>query len=166
MSLYPHLAPLLVEFACLVNQECTALDAHELASIEALLLYDVELPAKLFVRIRQELKRKFLLCLEFLVRSEAVSRNAEYDGVGTPEFCMQVAEILSFGRTTRCCVFWVEIEYYLRATQRFQVDRLIAGCGTLEVFNYAVQGWSGQWFLLLCGCSVIEWKSGFDRFQD
>ncbi len=73
MTLDLYLAPFLAKLALLVDQEGAAFDTHELSPVKGLFLDDVELAAEFFVRIRQQLKGKLVLCFELLVRGNAVA---------------------------------------------------------------------------------------------
>src|SRR5690606_380182 len=69
--------PLAPKHAFGVDQKRAALDAERLAPVHILLFDDVELLAERFVRVGDELERQRVLCLEFLVRGEAVARHSE-----------------------------------------------------------------------------------------
>ena len=122
-----HLAPFLSQFAVLVNEEGTPHNAHELPAVERFFLDDVELFAELLVRIRNEIKGKALLFPEFLVRGNAVTRNAKNDRVLAPKFGVQRAEITAFGRAAGRAVFRVEIDDDVLAAQLFELDFLVTG---------------------------------------
>ena len=139
MSLNLHFAPFLAQFAVFVDQERAAFDAHEFASIQGFLLDDVKLLTQLFFRIGQEVKRKFLLGLKFLMGGHAVSRHAQNYRVLSPELRVKISKILSFGCTARGSIFWVKVDDDIFATKRLQLNRLIACRGTFEILNNAIE---------------------------
>ena len=103
-------APLGTQFAIGCNQESAANDTHEFAAIERFLTDHIEFPAQLLVRIGDQVERELLLGFEFLVRGQAITRNAQHDGLLAAEFRVQSAEIQTLLRASRCAVFGIEIQ--------------------------------------------------------
>src|ERR1700693_1835230 len=73
-------APLPAQHALGVDQKCAALDAQHFASVQVFFPDDVEQPAHLLVGVGQQGERITHLVAEFLVRGEAVARDAEDGG--------------------------------------------------------------------------------------
>src|SRR5690606_41428555 len=94
-----HLAPFVAQYTIMIDQERAALDAHVLATVQALLADHVEIPAQLLVGIAEQVKGQFLLLAELRMRLQVVTRHAQHDRIGAPEARMQVAELARFNRT-------------------------------------------------------------------
>ena len=79
MAVDLYLAPFPPEFSRCIDQEGASVDTHELPPVQHLFLNDVELAAKRFTGVRQEIKRKSLLVFELFMRGNAVARGAKDD---------------------------------------------------------------------------------------
>src|SRR5262249_22369568 len=102
--------PLTHEPAAIVKDEGAALYAAHLAAVHVFHSYDVEQPARFFVRVRQQVEREIRLGFEILVGFQAVARDAENGASEALKLRIQIAEMLSFRRAAGGVVLGVEID--------------------------------------------------------
>ena len=138
MSLDPDLAPLVTQFSVLVDQEGAALNPHEFSAVQRLFADDIELATQFFIRIREQIERKFVLGFEFFVGSEAVSGCAENYRILPLEFSVKITKVLAFGGASGCRILGVKIENDFLTPKVLEADSFVAGRYTLKVFNNAI----------------------------
>src|SRR5215469_5946505 len=95
-----NFAPLLLQAAGAIEQECTALHSEKLPPVQALRPDDIEQTARLLLRVGEQRKgQRFLRC-ELVVRHDAVARDADDVCARLSESRDQVAEILRLARAS------------------------------------------------------------------
>jgi hypothetical protein len=106
-----HLAPLPHHFALRIEEKGTALDAQIRLAVVVFFLDDIKGAAEDFLRVADQLEGKLLFDAEFLVRSEAVARDADNLRTERGEIGVQRGEILPFRGAAGGSVFRVKIKH-------------------------------------------------------
>src|SRR5262245_38281414 len=106
-----HLAPLVPQHSCRIEQERTAFDPQILAAVQALFLDDIEQFAELLVLVGQQLEWQPLFVAELVVRAEAVARYADDAHLRLAERAVQVAKVLALARAPGSHVLRIKVDH-------------------------------------------------------
>src|SRR6266851_444248 len=136
MAGHLHLVPDLGHGAGLVDQEGGALDAHVLATIEALLDPGAVLRADLAVLVGHQREGEAVFLLELVVLLHAVLGDADHRSLHLGEVGQGIAKAAGLGGAARRVVLGIEVEHDRFAAQVRQFQFLAAVGGGAEVRRF------------------------------
>src|SRR5699024_8454944 len=98
-----------------VDHESAAFDAGMLLAVHVLFLEHAEGVADGCVRVGDQIKRKFVFCLEILVLLDRIAGYADHGGIERLKIGVVIAEVLAFLRAAGRVVSWIEIKLLVSA---------------------------------------------------
>jgi hypothetical protein len=106
-----------------VDDHCSPLDTHVLASVKRLLLPHSERISKAVTLVGEQEVRQLVLLLEFAVGIDAVGTDSKYYRIQFPEPGKRVAKIARFPGSARGVVLRIEEQDDVLPAKRVESDR-------------------------------------------